>query len=153
MIFVMFTRNVSSRGRYSKTRRQAASSFETPPGSDCRQPESSSSYCDTILPINFIVLQMSHFVGVSSRSPSVLAQVRSRSHSRGNIHDTPSFGIQQHNHWMYQDFVLFLAWWWLVVAETCCQDFKIFLIFWLIHVVSLTVIKCYIITTQQGGSY
>jgi len=31
-----------------------------------------------------------------------------------------------HNHWMYQDFVLFLAWWWLVVAETCCQDLKIF---------------------------
>jgi len=28
--------------------------------------------------------------------------------------------------WMHQDFVLFLAWWWLVVAETRCQDFKIF---------------------------
>jgi len=25
------------------------------------------------------------------------------------------------NHWMYQDFVLFLAWWWLVVDEKCCQ--------------------------------
>jgi hypothetical protein len=47
-----------------------------------------------------------------------------------------------HNHWMYQDFVLLLAWWWLVVAEIFCQDFKN-LICWLIQVVSLTVINCY----------
>jgi len=33
---------------------------------------------------------------------------------------------RMHNHWMYQDFVLSLAWWWLVVAESCCQDVKIF---------------------------
>ena len=39
-----------------------------------------------------------------------------------------------HIHWMYQDFVLLLAWWWLV-AETCCQVFN-FTDF--IHVMSLT---------------
>ena len=51
-----------------------------------------------------------------------------------------------HNHGMYQDFVLSLAWWWLV-AETCCQVFNFA---GLIHVVSLTVIICYIITTHNG---
>ena len=50
---------------------------------------------------------------------------------------------------MYQDFVLFLAWWRLVVVETCCQDFKNILICWLIHVLLLTVINCYIIITQR----
>jgi hypothetical protein len=40
-----------------------------------------------------------------------------------------------------------LAWWWLVVAETYCQVFN-FADF--IHVVSLTVIHCYIITTHNG---
>ena len=45
-----------------------------------------------------------------------------------------------HNHWMYQDFVLLLAWWWLVVAETCCQVFNSTS---LIHVVLMTVINCY----------
>jgi hypothetical protein len=43
-----------------------------------------------------------------------------------------------HIHWMYQDFVLPLAWWWLVVAETCCYIFNFAD---LIHVVPLTVIK------------
>jgi hypothetical protein len=66
-----------------------------------------------------------------------------------NINDMGLHSV--HNHWMYQDFVLFLAWWWLVVAETCCQDFKI-LICWLKHVL-LTVIYCYIITTQRDGYY
>ena len=47
-----------------------------------------------------------------------------------------------HIHWMYQDFVLLLAWWWLVVAVTCCQIFNSAD---LIHVVSLTVINCYIV--------
>jgi hypothetical protein len=47
-----------------------------------------------------------------------------------------------HNHWMYQNFILSLAWWWLVVAETCCQVFNSA---HLIHVVSLTVINCYIL--------
>jgi len=55
-----------------------------------------------------------------------------------------------HNHWMYQDFVLLLAWWRLVVAETCCQVFNFA---GLIHFVSLTVINCYIIITQLDGSY
>jgi len=45
-----------------------------------------------------------------------------------------------HSHWMYQDFVLSLTWWWLVVAETCCQVFNFAD---LIHVVSLNVINCY----------
>jgi hypothetical protein len=43
-----------------------------------------------------------------------------------------------HIHWMYQDFVLLLAWWWLAVAETCCQVLNFAD---LIHVVSLTVKK------------
>jgi len=51
------------------------------------------------------------------------------------------------NHWMYQDFVLLLAWWWLVVAVTCCQIFNFAD---LIHVVSLGVINCYIITAHNG---
>jgi hypothetical protein len=41
---------------------------------------------------------------------------------------------------MYQEYVLSLAWWWLVLAETCCQVFKPAD---LTHVVSLTVINCY----------
>ena len=61
-----------------------------------------------------------------------------------------------HNNWMYQDFVLFLACWWLVVAETCCQVFNFTD---LMHFASLTVINCYIIPysvissfTSQGPS-
>jgi hypothetical protein len=44
---------------------------------------------------------------------------------------------------MYQDFVLSLAWWWLVVAETWRQVFNSAD---LINVVLLTVINIYIIT-------
>ena len=46
-----------------------------------------------------------------------------------------------------QDFVLSLAWRWLVVAETCCQVFNFAD---LIHVVSLTVINVNIITKHNG---
>jgi hypothetical protein len=53
---------------------------------------------------------------------------------------SPGTSHRVHNHWMYKDFVLLLAWWWLVVAETRCQVFN-FADF--IHVVSLTVINCY----------
>jgi len=41
------------------------------------------------------------------------------------VHCMESHTMHNQNHWMYQDCVLFLAWWWLVVAETCCQVFKI----------------------------
>ena len=41
---------------------------------------------------------------------------------------------------MYKDFVLSLAWWRLVVAETCCQVFSSAD---LIHVVLFAVINCY----------
>jgi len=54
----------------------------------------------------------------------------------------------QHN-WMYQDFVLFLVWWWLVAAETCCQVFNSAD---LIHVVLLTVVYCYTVL-YEGWSF
>ena len=48
--------------------------------------------------------------------------------------------------WMYQDFVLSLGRWWLVVAETCCQVFNSAD---LIHVVLLNVTNWYIITAHN----
>jgi hypothetical protein len=48
-----------------------------------------------------------------------------------------------HNYWMYQDFVLSLAWLWLTVAETCRQVFNfadlIHTLYWLLQLPSLLI--------------